>query len=184
MLHMINLSIYKQMTINKLNNYIKKISLIAILALAAQTAWADDLDNIRDAITDKINQLRATQGLAPLARWTEGVACANISAEKDSKANQPHGSEESKGGCRGDASAFGQNTLANYWLERAFMEGLNTLQESLNKGLDKMWAEGASGIHYQNMSNPSFKRVAVGIYVNPDDNPNRSKYWINMNFSN
>ena len=166
----------------------KNILLVIFLALAANAAKADTLDDIRQAIIEKINEYRANSGLSPLTRWVEGEACANLSAEKDSKIfNQtkvPHQSEESKGICYEGAAASGQNTLANYYLERAFYEGLNTLQESLDKGIEKMWDEKrTNGIHYKNMSNEKFKQVAVGIYVNPDkDSQNRDKYWVNMNF--
>jgi hypothetical protein len=113
----------------------------------------DPLDAQRQQCVDKINQYRATLGLAPYKRWTAQEACSDNEAKSDSQTKQPHG-------------AFGSCT------ERAQNEcpgwSINKISSASGSCLDMMWAEGpgedfqAHG-HYINMSSTKYTMVACGF---------------------
>lgn len=138
----------------------------------------DPLDAARQACIDKINALRATKGLAPLARWTEAEACVDQQATADEMANDPHGAWKSG---KYDCNGMGQNECLG--------QGVSGIEGCL----DSMWGEkdqaGCSGCdacadaydpncpgcdfygsttgdvcgHYANMSAKYFTKAACGF---------------------
>lgn len=115
-------------------------------------------DPAQDCV-DRVNQLRwECQCLPPLARWTEGEACASMHAEYDST-RSPHDGFRA-GIC--DPGGFGQNECP----------GWGSVEQTVDGCLQAMWDEGpgddfATHGHYINMTNPSYGRVACGFYTTP-----------------
>ena len=102
---------------------------------------------------DRINELRAGQGLSPYARWTDKEACANGQAESDSQTKTAHGAF-------GDCSENAQNECPGY----------PSTSSVIGTCLDQMWAEGPGADfkthgHYINMSSTKYTKVACGFYV-------------------
>lgn len=110
-------------------------------------------DPAQDCV-NRINQLRAEcQCLPPLARWTEGEACADDQAEYDIT-RSPH-SGFSDGICDGGR---GQNECP----------GWGSVEQVISGCLQQMWDEGpgepfSEHGHYINMTNPSHSMVACGF---------------------
>ena len=106
----------------------------------------------------RINQLRwECQCLPPLARWTEGEACADEHAEYDANGAGPHG------GFRDDICSpggRGQNECP----------GWGSVPQVIGGCLQQMWDEGPGEPflehgHYINMTNPAHSRVACGFHT-------------------
>lgn len=81
----------------------------------------------RATCLDKINELRATAGKAPLAAWTGGQACADAQATSDQQASDPHGAfgecgESGQNECLGHGPSGVENCLQGMWDER-LLEG-------------------------------------------------------------
>jgi hypothetical protein len=115
---------------------------------------------------DTINQHRASIGLGPLARWTDGEVCADGEAESDGNTNTPHGAF-------GSCSEFAQNECPG-WPGPA--EGM------IGSCLQLMWDEGpgadyATHGHYINMTNPNYSMVSCGFHTFPD-----GSVWAVQNF--
>lgn len=113
-------------------------------------------DRTEDCVR-RINQLRAEcQNLPPLARWTEGEACASAHAEYDSTRRAHAGFSDRI--C--DPGGFGQNECP----------GWRSVDQVIDGCLQQMWDEGpgedfqAHG-HYLNMTNPNHVEVACGFYT-------------------
>jgi hypothetical protein len=118
----------------------------------------------RAACVDRINAFRATEGIAPLQRWTAEEDCVDLQAKSDSETGQAHG-------------AFG-NCHENAQDE---CPGWNSVQSTVDGCLQSMWDErldptGQQG-HYRNMSNTRATQVACGFYETPD-----GKVWAVQNF--
>ncbi len=109
----------------------------------------------------RINQFRwDCQCLPPLARWTDGEACADGNAEYDS-INGPHASFTAQP-CGSGARA--QNECPGWGSNEQVIDGC----------LQVMWDEGPEdgdpgtvNGHYMNMSSISFSQVACGFYTTP-----------------
>lgn len=106
---------------------------------------------------DTINHYRASVGLEPLARWSEGENCAADQAQSDSESGSWHG-------------AFGQCD------ERAQNEcpgWAGPASSMITECLAQMWAEGpgedySTHGHYINMTSTEYTKVACGFYTLPD----------------
>ena len=114
---------------------------------------------------DKINEYRASMGLAPYERWKEGEACADKMADHDATTGIPHDGF-SQGIC--SPKGNGQNECPGYGSP-----------DALGGCLAQMWAEGPSPNnewdvahgHYLNMVGNytyqgfqvNFTRVACGF---------------------
>lgn len=113
-------------------------------------------DPAQDCV-DRINQLRwECQCLPPLARWTDGEACASMHAEYDT--TRPPHSGFRDGIC--DPGGFGQNECP----------GWPDVRATTTDCLQLMWDEGPGDDfqmhgHYLNMTNSSFSRVACGFHT-------------------
>lgn len=109
----------------------------------------------QQACVDKINALRATIGMGPLARWNDNESCADNQAKTDAGTGQAHGSFST-------CPQWAQNECPG-WPSLASIYGANSC-------LDMMWAEGpgepysAHG-HYINMTNPSYTKVSCGFFT-------------------
>ena len=129
-------------------------------------------DGPQQDCVDRINELRATLSLPPLARWTEAEDCSN----------QQSADDQAGGGAHGNFNACGesaQNTCPDW----------PTVSDVLSGCLDQMWAEGPppSGScdgacfqmhgHFINMSSKGYTKVACGFH---DDGQGR--VWSNQNF--
>jgi uncharacterized protein YkwD len=95
-----------------------------------------------------INTYRATKGLDPLERWTQGESCADGEAQSDSKSGKPHGAFTKCG-------EFAQNECPGY---------PGSVSENLSECLADMWAEGPGGGHYDNMTSGKYTEVSCGLY--------------------
>jgi hypothetical protein len=119
----------------------------------------------RKACVDRINGFRATEGLPPLAAWTDQGACTDAEAKSDSASGEAHGAF----GMCGEGA---QNECP----------GWGSIEQTIQGCLQDMWDEGpgepySEHGHYINMSNPDYKKVACGFYVRPD-----GKVWAIQNF--
>lgn len=117
----------------------------------------DPYDTVRQACVDKINDLRATIGMAPLQRWRDAEACADGQAQSDRLSGVPHG------------ASWACNEQA-----QSECPGWPSVNSTITSCLDMMWAEGPGEPyiehgHYLNMTNPSFKRVACGFSEGVND---------------
>lgn len=115
---------------------------------------------------DKINALRATLGLSPYARWSDGEACVNEEAQTDYENNQPHSGF-------GHCKEFAQNECPSW---PSPPEGM------ISGCLQMMWNEGPGDPkqghgHYVNMSSTQYTRVACGFYTTPE-----GKVWAAQDF--
>jgi len=135
-------------------------ALAASLCLAGLSACDDDDSNPYEeeasACVDRINEFRATLGLAALDRWTDGETCANDEARQDSESDIAHG-------------AFGQCE------ESAQNEcpGWGSTDEIIERCLQMMWDEGpgepySEHGHYINMTNTAYTEVACGFHTTSD----------------
>jgi hypothetical protein len=132
----------------------------------------DPFDQARQDCVDKINMLRAGEGLPPLERWTDGEGCADEESQLDHEANDAHGSF---GLCRESA----QNSC------------LRVRSLDISRCMDSMYAEGPPPTtpcegqcyqdhgHYINMTSTRYTKVACGFYAIPGSD----QYWALQNFS-
>lgn len=110
----------------------------------------------QQACVDKINALRASIGMGPLARWTDNEACANGQAQSDSVSGQAHGAFS-------QCPNWAQNECPGW-------PSLASIYSGNDSCLDMMWREGpgepfsAHG-HYINMTNTSYTKVSCGFFT-------------------
>jgi len=137
------------------------LSLLAPMQLHAQGTDAE-----KQAIVDRINGFRATEGLPALSMWHDG-GCVDKQAQQDS---QGGGAHRTFGTCGERA----QNTSP----------GWPSVAAVTSTSLQQMWDEknGRSNttIHYENMKGP-YNEVAVGIHHYKDRN-GKDVVWVNQNF--
>jgi hypothetical protein len=119
----------------------------------------------RDDVYARINELRATLALPPLARWSEQESCADGQARADAASGTPH----SAFGACGESA---QNECPAW----------PSLDRIASDCLQQMWNEGpgsdfqAHG-HYINMTNTRYTKVVVGFHVTE-----RGTVWALMDF--
>jgi hypothetical protein len=106
---------------------------------------------------DKINEYRASAGLAPYVRWSEAEGCADGQARSDSASGEAHGAF-------GECQESAQNECPGW---------PGSPESMITACLDMMWAEGpgadfSSHGHYLNMSNQTFSHAACGFHVTDD----------------
>jgi len=117
--------------------------------------------DLEQVCVDKINEYRATKGLAPYARWVAGETCADGQAKSDSETGQAHGAF---GACH----EMAQDECPGWSGPPADMIG---------KCLKMMWDEGPGGGHYENMSSTKYTKAACGFYTMTNGN-----VWAVQNF--
>ena len=128
-------------------------------------ATGDPFEQARIDCVDRINGFRATEGLAPLERWTDAEACTDEQAALDAQSDETH---PNFGMCNESA----QNTCP----------GWRSVESVIEQCLQGMWDEGPGEPytlhgHYINMSNPDYTRVACGFYEMPN-----GQIWASQNF--
>lgn len=118
----------------------------------------------QDVCVAEINKWRATEGLPPLARWTQAESCTDGQCKSDSETNRPHGAF---GRCGENA----QNECPGWNGEPEAMIG-----GCLKMMWDEKFGSGEKG-HYENMKSTRFTKVACGFYTTPS-----GKIWAIQNF--
>lgn len=140
------------------------------------TAPASTGDVHQDCV-DRINQFRTECAcLPPLARWTEGEACADMMAEYDSSRPNAHAGFMDRI-CMGGSA---QNECPGWRSNEMIVSGC----------LQSMWDEGPPPMqpcdgqcfqtygHFINMSNTRFTKVACGFFTTSN-----GRIWSVQNFS-
>ena len=139
-----------------------KISLIgaAICCLAAPAASSPAAGAGTAESTfcvDQINRLRSTIGVPHLVRSAAIEAFSNEAARVDGKAREAHKHFRATEG--GHGRSYAQNEIPWWTLSR-----YGTVREVIRAGLERQWAEGPGGSHYENLAG-HFTHVACGIAV-------------------
>jgi len=141
--------------------------------LAAPASTGD----VHQDCVDRINQFRTQCAcLPPLARWTDGEACADQMAEYDSQKDSPHAGFSAKICSGGQA----QNECPSWASNTQVITGC----------LQQMWSEGPPPTatctgscfndygHYINMASTTSTKVACGFHTTAS-----GKVWAAQNFS-
>lgn len=131
--------------------------------IACKLAAMPSTGDAKQDCVDRINQFRTQCAcMPPLARWTEGEACADMMATSDSMSMEAHGGFKSRV-C--SPTGNGQNECPGY----------PSLNNVVGTCLQQMWNEGPPPMtpcngdcfqkygHFLNMTNKSFKKVACGF---------------------
>jgi hypothetical protein len=132
---------------------------------------ADPYAEARQACVDKINELRATKGLAPYGRWQSAESCVDQEVSYDVSVGQAHAAffatnscgASGQGECMGfDHSAQGITSCLQYmWNEKDYPECVNC--DACPFGQDCDGCIFLSCGHYMAMSSPSFTEAACGF---------------------
>ncbi|MGA2548903.1 MAG: CAP domain-containing protein [Burkholderiaceae bacterium] len=131
---------------------------LELSAQAVQTPRAAQL------CVDLINQKRASIGVSPLSRWTEGESRAVQEALEDGRENTPHGAYRRRL-ASGVRETSAQNECSN---------DRSQTDEMILSCIASMWAEGPErhdGLthgHYVNIANPAYTKVACGFALAPN----------------
>lgn len=126
----------------------------------------DMYGDARIRCVDRTNALRATKGLGPIPRLASAEPCVDGQAKSDSESGKAHGAFDA---CLDEVKGWkgvAQNECPNY----------GSVEDTLTKCLDAMWAEGPGGGHYDNMTGDSTD-TACGIYTTPN-----GKVWLVQDF--
>jgi len=126
----------------------------------------DPYGDARVRCVNRTNELRATKGLPPIPRLASAEPCADGQAKSDSESGKAHGAFDA---CLDQVKGWkgvAQNECPNY----------GSVEDTLTKCLDAMWAEGPGGGHYDNMTGNSTD-TACGIYTMPN-----GKVWLVQDF--
>jgi hypothetical protein len=109
------------------------------------------------ACLSQVNQLRASVGDPPLAPSDAIHQFAVQSAEVDGQAHEVHKYFLDTNG--GDGVAMAENMIP-WWR----VSDWGSVETVVRKGIDQMWAEGATGYHYINMRG-RYSEMGCGIAV-------------------
>ena len=126
----------------------------------------DPYGDARIRCVNRTNELRATKGLPPIPRLASAEPCVDGQAKSDSESGKAHGAFDA---CLDEVQGWkgvAQNECPNY----------GSVEDTLTKCLDAMWAEGPGGGHYDNMTGGSTD-TACGIYTTP-----AGKVWLIQDF--
>jgi hypothetical protein len=126
----------------------------AIQCIAPDSTMAIDYQKMRQACVDRINDYRAMEGVADLARRPLQEPCVDKAAAKDSALNTAHASFKSCGE-QGQNECFSTDATTGFTLlfclENMFMEKFTGVE---------------NGGHYQNMVRTTFTGLACGASGN------------------
>lgn len=118
----------------------------------------------QDLCVAEINKWRATEGLPPLARWTEAETCVDGQCKSDSETGKAHGAF-------GKCGEQAQNECPGWPGKPETM-----IASCLKMMWDEKFGAGEKG-HYINMKNTRYTKVSCGFYVTP-----AGKVWAIQNF--
>lgn len=126
---------------------------------------SDPYGDARTRCVNRTNELRATKGLGPIPILPKAEPCADGQAKADSISGMAH-------------SAFAACLDQVKWKGAGQNEcpGYGSVEDTLTKCLDAMWAEGPGGGHYDNMVGNS-THTACGFYTTP-----AGKVWMVQDF--
>jgi hypothetical protein len=117
----------------------------------------DVLAAATSACIAQVNQLRASVGDPPLARSDRIVQFSTEAAHVDGEAHQVHKYFTETNG--GNGVAMAENMIP-WWKVSQW----GSVDAIVRKGIDQMWAEGATGYHYINMRG-RYSEMGCGIAV-------------------
>ena len=156
--------------------------------------YTKDYRDFGQECVDRINTLRALEGLAPLQRYKERECVADDNAKYNFE-NGPHASKDGKklvnGKWTGNADpsyraqndcSYGKSSIDNV-LDDCIEQGMYYDEKPCFESYDEedCYGGGKDGPcecgHYVNMTNISYNRVACGLYKTPD-----GKYYSIHNF--
>jgi hypothetical protein len=134
----------------------------------------DPYEAARIACVDKINELRATQGKAPYARWVEAEGCSDQQATSDESSGNAHGAfgqcgENGQNECTGGGVDGMAGCLDSMWAEKdqADCGGCDACADSYNPNCANCDFFGDQNGqvcgHYVNMSANYFTKAACGF---------------------
>lgn len=145
--------------------YILFLTFFTTLQLQAQNE-----DEIRQFLIDKINKYRVSLNLPEVQRWEEGEVCADQSTLNDFNSNIAH----EKGICEESAHIIcpmykTMDLIKSYCIESIETEGPppSLCTEACYRKHER----------YVILTNPSYTKVAIGIYKMPN-----GRYMVSMNF--
>jgi hypothetical protein len=120
----------------------------------------------RQACVDKINALRATEGLPAYGRWGDAEMCSDGQATSDEQSGTPHGSfpscgESAQNECLGHGPDGIEQCLDQMWAEKDLPECSGCIL--CHEGGDCPNCVFQSCGHYVNMSALYFSEVACGF---------------------
>jgi hypothetical protein len=131
---------------------------------------------------NKINELRATKGLGPYVRWSDGESCADQQSAADEASGNPHGSfgdcgESAQNQCLGGGESNIEDCLEAMWAEKDqdVCAGCDACAGAMNPDCPDCDFYGESGQqcgHYVNMRAEYFTMAACGF----------SSSWATINF--
>jgi len=134
-------------------------------AAGSSAGGSDPYGDARTRCVNRTNELRATKGLGPIPILPKAEPCADGQAKADSISGVAHSAFNA---CLDQVKwkGAGQNECPSY----------GSVQDTLTKCLDAMWAEGPGGGHYENMVGGS-THTACGFYTTPG-----GKVWMVQDF--
>jgi len=156
------------------------VNLSCVLAAPASTG------DIRQDCVNRINQFRTTCAcLKPLARWTDGEACADMDSQYDAMQMVGHAGAmanicnwgDAQDECPGDPSNqyVVSMCLQQMWSEGPPPAGTTIAECESPQMLDTCYETHG---HFINMSNPDVTKVACGFYTT-----STGSVWAAQNFS-
>jgi len=109
---------------------------------------------------EQTNEYRSTVSKPPLRPSRTLASYAALAARHDGLAHRPHAYfDRTEGG----GVALAENLIPWWSLARR-----RTVMAIVEDGLALMWAEGAKGGHYHNMTGP-YSELGCGVFVNGDE---------------
>lgn len=112
-------------------------------------------ESVSNACVAEINRYRATRGLPPLAQWKTAEVCTAQQCFHDAQSRTAHGTF-------GACGELAQNECPGWFGWKGDPKDVTS------KCLEAMWAEGPSGGHYRNMTNPRYREVACSYHTADD----------------
>jgi hypothetical protein len=126
----------------------------------------DPYASARQTCVDRVNQLRATKGLGPMARLSSAEDCADGQAKTDSQTGMAHSAFSACVNEVPNWTGVAQNECPNWGSVAATLSGC----------IDAMWGEGPGGGHYENMVG-DYDYLACGFYTT-----SQGKVWMVQDF--
>jgi hypothetical protein len=145
---------------------------------ASTGSGTDPNEAARVACVGKINALRLTKGLPPLARWTEVETCVDQQATEDEMSGMAHGAWGSgkymcngsgQNECLGAGAAGIEGCLDSMWAEKdqGGCTGCDACADAYNPSCPNcdFYGKNTGDVcgHYINMSAKYFTKVACGF---------------------